>query len=92
MLIKTQEHFLFDVFDVGELAPLGDVVVVPCAFKVVNKFLHQSEVMDNRMEGPIADRFHPKDSEGTAELFPHIVGDTSPTQLVESCHGHSPAD
>ena len=45
MLIKPLEHFLFDAFDVSELAPPGIVVIFPGALELLNKFLHQSELV-----------------------------------------------
>ena len=44
MLIKPLEHFDINAFDVGKLAPPGIVVVFSGSFKLVNKFLHQTEI------------------------------------------------
>ena len=45
MSIKAFEHFIFNAFDIGKLAPPGIVVVFSGAFKLMDKFLDQSEIV-----------------------------------------------
>jgi hypothetical protein len=43
--LEARKHLLFNVFDIGKLAPTSDITVSAGAFELRNEFLHQSQLV-----------------------------------------------
>jgi hypothetical protein len=45
MRLEARQHLLFNVFYIGELAPMNDVAVFAGTLKLHNEFLHQPQLV-----------------------------------------------